>query len=70
MHASLKCISCMSQEHIASGITIMKLDFYVDDYDIYRTQIDAYFSLLKSLKCLIYPAKNFGTKGFLNFKLY
>ena len=39
----------MSQEHIASGMTIMKPDFYVDDYDVDRTRIIAYFSLLESL---------------------
>ena len=56
--------------YIASGMTIMKPDFYVDDYDVYRTQIDTYFNLLKSLKCLVCPTIVFRTKGFLNFKRY
>ena len=70
MHASWKWISCMSQEHIIFGMTIMKPNFYADDYDVYRTRIDAYFSLLESLKCLLCPLRVFGTKGFLDFKLY
>ena len=60
----------MSYENVASRMTIMKLDFYVDDYDVYRTRIDAYFSLLENLKCLFSSARVFGTKGFLDFKLY
>ena len=38
----------MSQEHIASKMTIMKLDFCVDDYGFYKTQINTYFTCWKA----------------------
>ena len=60
----------MNQEHIVSRMIIMKPDFYVDDYDIYRTLIDAYFSFLESLKFLFSSTRVFGIKEFLDFKLY
>ena len=53
-------------EHVVSGIAILKPNFCMDDCDVYRTQIDAYFSLLESLKCLFSSAWVFGTKEFLD----
>ena len=61
LHAKLK-MDYVKYEHVASGITILKLDFCVNDYDVYRTQINAYFSLLERLKYLFSSARVFGTK--------
>ena len=70
MHASWKEFHVWTKNTLFSEWTIMKPDFYVEEYDVYRTQIDAYFILLESLKCLLYSTRICGTKGFLEFKLY
>ena len=60
----------MSYEHVASGMKILKSNYCVDNYDVYRTRINACFSLLEILKYLFSSARVLGTKGFLDFKLY
>ena len=55
MHAKLD-MDYMKYEHTVSGMTILKPEFCMDDCDVYRSRINAYFSLLENLKFPFYFA--------------